>query len=632
MKIKINTVAILLSFVLLLTINSAKAQNKDTKKADKLFAQFEYVDASKEYLKLVDQGKGDSYINKQLADAYYNMFNSAEATKWYAKVVKDKTPQEAETYYRYAQMLKANGKYEEANKQMAVFASKAPNDQRAKTFNENPNYLPKLLDKQKAFNLKTLTINSEKSEFGAVLTNDNILYFVSARNKTKRTDGWNDEPYLDIYKSILNADGTMSLPTEVDELNTKWHDGPVAITSDGKTMYFARDSHASKDFVKDKKANAKFGQVNLYKATKEGDKWANITALPLNSKSYSTSSPAISKDGKTLYFTSDMPGGKGGNDIWKVSIENDIYGTPENLGSSVNTEGSEQFPYLTDDNILYFASSGRQGLGGLDVFSIDLNANAKDNTPKNLGKPINSEKDDFSFTFNTSKNMGYFSSNRAGTDDIYGAEPVCSVEVKTIVKSAKTNQLLAGARVAIVDDKKNTIETKTTTADGEIIYVVECNKSYSLQVAKDGFESEIFDVAKTKGGQVQIDASLNPIDIIVTEEAIVLKEINFEYNKSNITQEGAFELDKLVQVMKNNDMLTILVKSHTDNRGSDAYNLELSDRRAKSTVQYVISKGISANRISGKGYGESEPKIDCKENCTEEQFAINRRSEFLIVK
>ena len=131
---------------------------------------------------------------------------------------------------------------------------------------------------------------------------------------------------------------------------------------------------------------------------------------------------------------------------------------------------------------------------------------------------------------------------------------------------------------------------------------------------------------------MQIDASLNPIDVIVTETAIILKEINFEYNKSNITQEGAFELDKLVQVMKNNDKLTILVKSHSDNRGSDAYNLELSDRRAKSTVQYIISKGISASSISGKGYGESEPKIDCKENCTEEEFAINRRSEFLIVK
>jgi outer membrane protein OmpA-like peptidoglycan-associated protein len=430
----------------------------------------------------------------------------------------------------------------------------------------------------------------------------------------------------------LNADGTFSLPTEIDELNTKWHDGPVAITSDGKTMYFARDSQASKDFVKDKKLNTKFGQVNLYKATKEGDKWTNIKALPLNSKSYSTSAPAISKDGKTLYFNSNMPGGKGGNDIWKVSIDGDTYGTPENLGSAVNTEGSEQFPYLTDDNILYFASSGRQGLGGLDVFSMDLNPNAQDKTAKNVGKPVNSEKDDFSFTFNTSKNMGYFASNRAGTDDIYGAEPVCSVEVKTIVTSEKTKQPLAGARVAIVDDKKNTIEAKITTANGEVIYNVECNKSYSIQVAQDGFESGVFEVAKTKGGTLQIDAQLNPIDVIVTEEAIVLKEVNFEYNKSNITQEGAFELDKLVQVMKNNDKMTILVKAHTDNRGSDAYNLALSDRRAKSTVQYVISKGINANRISGKGYGESEPKIDCKEACTEEEFAVNRRSEFLIVK
>ena len=625
-------ISLLLTFVLLTT--SLLAQNKDTKKADKLFAQFEYVDASKEYLKLVEKGKGDSYVSKQLADGYYNMFNSTEAVKWYAQLLKEKTPQEAETYYRYAQMLKANGKYEQANKQMAVFASKAPTDQRAKTFNENPNYLPKLLDKQKSFNLKPMTINSEKSEFSPLLTSDNVLYFVSARSKTKRTDGWNDEPYLDIYQSIQNADGTFSIPTEVEELNTRWHDGPVSITADGKTMYFARDSHADKKFEKDKKLNTKFGQVNLFKATKENGKWTNIKPVPLSSKSYSTSSPSISKDGKTLYFTSDMPGTKGGNDIWKVSVDGDNFGTPENLGERVNTEGSEQFPFITDDNVLYFASSGRQGLGGLDVFSIDLspNADAKDKTAKNLGKPINSEKDDFSFSFNTTKNMGYFASNRAGTDDIYGAEPVCSVEVTTVVKSAKTKTPLSGARVAILDDKNNIIETKTTSTNGEVFYTIECNKAYSLQVAQDGYESGVYDIAKTKGGKVNIDASLNPIDVIVTETAVVLKDITFEYNKSNVTQEGAFELDKLVQVMKNNDKLAILVKAHTDNRGGDKYNLDLSDRRAKSTVQYIISRGISANRITGKGYGESEPKIDCKEACTEEEHALNRRSEFLIVK
>jgi len=618
---------IVLSFVLASTM-TIKAQNKDTQKADKLFNRFEYVDATDEYLKLVDKGKGDSYIYKQLAEGYFNMFNTVEAAKWYAKVVSE--PQDAEIYYKYAQMLKANGKYEEANKQMATFASKAPNDQRAKTFKANPNYLPKLLDKQKSFNAKTVSINSDKSEFGAVLADDNTLYFVSSRNKSKRTDGWNDEPYLDIYQVTYTLDGTFGKVEEVTDLNTKWHDGPIAISADGNTIYFARDSHASNSFEKDKKLNTKFGQVNLFKATKTNGKWGNLVALPFNSKTYSTSSPSISRDGKTLYFTSDMPGGIGDSDIWKVSItgENE-YGTPENLGPKVNTEGKEQFPFITDDNVLYFASSGRQGLGGLDIFSIDLKTSEES---KNLGKPVNSEKDDFSFTFNTVKNVGFFSSNRAGTDDIYMADPVCSVEAITIVTNSKTGQVLSGARVAILDEKKNVIETKTTGADGSVSYTVECNKAYGIQAGKDGFESGVFSIAKTKGGKVNVAAILNPIDVIVTETEVVLKEINFEYNKANITQEGAFELDKLVQVMKNNESMVILVKAHTDNRGKDAYNLDLSDRRAKATTQYVISKGISASRISGKGYGESEPKIDCKEACTEEEHAQNRRSEFLIVK
>lgn len=617
---------ILLSCVLVST-TSVKAQTKETQKADKLFHQFEYVEATQEYLKLLEKGKQDPYVYKQLADAYYNMFNTAEAAKWYAKVIA--TPQDAETYYRYAQMLKANGKYEEANKQMATFASKAPNDQRAKTFKENPNYLPRLLDKQKSFNVKSLNISSDKSDFGPFLTNDNTLYFTSSRNKTKRTDGWNDEPYLDIYKSTYNADKTFTKPEEVAELNTRWHDGPVAITADGNTMYFSRDSHAENSFEKDKKLKTKFSQVHLFKATREGEKWGNITALPFNSKSYSTSSPSISKDGKTLYFTSDMPGSVGQSDIWKVAITASGYGKPENLGPKVNTEGKEQFPFITDENVLYFSSNGRQGLGGLDVFSIDLNTVEES---KNVGKPVNSEKDDFSFSFNTVRNIGFFASNRTGADNLYQADPLCSVEATIVVTDAKTGAILSGARVAILDAKKNVIETRTTGANGEVVYNVECNTPYTIQAAKDGYESGVFPIAANKGGKVRVDAPLNPIDVIITPTEIVLKEINFEYNKSNITQDGAFELDKLVQVMKNNDALVIMVKSHTDNRGSDKYNLDLSDRRARSTVQYVISKGIPAGRISGKGYGESEPKVDCKEACTEEEHAQNRRSEFLIVK
>jgi outer membrane protein OmpA-like peptidoglycan-associated protein/tetratricopeptide (TPR) repeat protein len=618
---------ILLSCVLVST-TTLTAQNKNTQVADKLFQKFEYVEAAEQYLKLVDKGQQDAYVYKQLADAYYNMYNPEEAAKWYAKVVE--TPQEAETYFRYSQMLKATGKYEESNKQMVVFAKKAPRDHRAKDFNQNPGYLPKLLNKQKAFNVKALEINSTGSDFGAVLTNDNTLYFTSSRNKSKRTDGWNDEPYLDLYKSTMNEDKTFSKPEEVVELNTRWHDGPLTISADGNTMYFSRDSHADKAFEKDKKLNAKFGQVYLYKATKEGNTWGNIKALPFNSKEHSNSSPSLSKDGKTLYFSSNMKGSVGETDIWKVAVNADgSYGTPENMGTKINTEGKEQFPQITEDNILYFSSNGHIVLGGLDIYMIDL----KTSTPiENLGKPVNSEKDDFAFSFNTTKNAGFFSSNRTGADNIYWANPVCGVEALIVVSDSRTGALLTGARVAILDAKKNVLETQTTSENGEIKFPLDCNTPYSIQGAKDGYESGVFSIAATNGGKLKVQAILNPIDVIVTEKEIVLKEINFEFNKSNITAEGAFELDKLVQVMKNNDQIVIMAKAHTDNRGSDQYNMDLSDRRAKSTVQYVISKGIDKSRITGKGYGESEPKIDCKEACTQEEHAENRRSEFLIVK
>lgn len=620
-----------ISFIFVFTISLA--QNKDTKIADKHFNRFEYVDASKAYLDLVGKGKKDNYIYKQLADCYYNMFNTTEAIKWYALTVTQ--PQDAETYYRYAQMLKGSGKYDEANKQMATFASKAPNDKRAIAYKENPNYIPKLLDKKKMFDIKNTTINTDKSEFGAFLANDNSVYFSSARNLARRNTGWTEEPYLDIYKTIYNPDTkTMSVPTLVEQLNTKFHEGPVSITADNKTIYFSRDGHSSKEFEMNKTANAKFSQVMLYKATRADASgvWGDVKALPINSKSFSVSNPSISKDGKTLYFNSNMPNGIGNNDIWKVAVNSDgTYGNPENLGANINTEGNEQFPFISDDNKLYYSSSGKPGLGGLDVFVVDLNTpNA---VPQNVGQPVNSDKDDFAFTYNTSKNYGFFASNRAGGDDIYSAVAVCGLDVNTTVTDAKTGTILAGASVSIVDDKKNIISNQTADNNGKVNFSVECNKIYSIQASRTGYESGVFDVkATTISGNTEIAAKLNPIEEIIKPTEIVLNEIYFEYDKSNITQEGAFELDKLVQVLNTKPEMIIMAKSHTDNRGSDAYNLKLSERRAQATVQYVISKGIASSRISGKGFGESEPKIDCKENCTDEEHSKNRRSEFLIVK
>ncbi|HYD92361.1 MAG TPA: OmpA family protein [Flavobacterium sp.] len=613
----------------LLAVMTMAAQNKDTETADKLYAKFEYLDAAKEYLKLTNKGK-DPYVYKQLADSYYNLFNSKEAIKWYGKLT-DLKEQDAETYYRYAQMLKAEGRYEDANKQMQKFASLAPKDQRAVLFNQDPDYLPKLKTQTKLYDEKILDINDSKyADFSGVITDDNTFYFASTRNTARRKYGRNEEPYMDIYTATYNANGTFSEPVPLSELNTQWHDGPVAITGDGKTMYFASESFKEGKFEKDTPGQ-RTGLIYLFKATRADGKWGNIQALPFNGKEWNTGNPSISKDGKWLYFASNRKGSMGGStDIWKVEVKgSNSYGEPQNLGPKVNTEGRENFPFITDDNKLFFASEGRKGLGGMDIYMIDLN---KDSEAMNLGMPVNSPKDDFAFSFNTTKNFGFFSSNKTGNDELYLATPICGVEAIVQVRDVKTKQPLGNASVAILDDRNNVIETRTADASGMVTYSVDCDRAYVIQASRDGYLQGTFPVNKTKGGVANITADLTPVEVLIVGDEIKLNEIYFEYDKSNITPQGATELDKLVQVMKAHSNMVIMAKAHTDNRGSDAYNLDLSDRRARSMAQYVASKGIPAERISGKGYGETEPKINCGENCTEEQHAANRRIEFFIVK
>ena len=346
------------------------AQNKNTKDADKLFESMEYVDAAKEYSYLVEKSKADGYVYKQLGDSYYNIFNTKEAAMWYAKAVE--FSQSAETHFRYSQMLKAEGNLVEANQMMDKFATMEPNDARAKAYKNNPNFITQIKKQSKQYDAKLIDVSSDKADFGAVLTTNNELYFTSARNTARKSNGMDEEPYLDLYKATRNADGTVSLATQVSELNTKWHDGPASITADGNAIYYGSESFNESQFQKNKEKHLKLSQIYLYKATKgEGDKWTNSKPLPFNNKDYSVRNPSISNDGKTLYFSSDMPGGLGGEDIWKVSVDNDTYGTPVNLGSFVNTEANESFPAIQSDGVLFFASNGKQGFGGYDVFKFN---------------------------------------------------------------------------------------------------------------------------------------------------------------------------------------------------------------------------------------------------------------------
>lgn len=627
-----------ISLLLACSIHSGFAQDLDTPEqrrayADQLFSRYEFVEAAEHYKKLVRGDKTDNYIHIQLAESYYNIFNTVEAAKWYAKALEVNPDLDAEIYYRYAQMLKASGRYDASNKAMKKFADLRPDDSRAVEFLKDPDYIPRLRSQEALFTFVDSGINhSEYSDFMGVLTEENVFYFASARTEKKKNYGWNDQPYLDIYSATFDFDEEKFKDIKpVNELNNKYHDGPVTITKDGNTMYFASESFRDNLFQVDKKSRLKKGKVSLFKATYNGKTWGKIEGLPFNSPEYQLSNPSVSPDGKTLYFASDMPGGLGGMDIWKVNIHEDgTYGEPVNLGDRVNTEGRESFPFIAENGKLYFASDALKGFGGLDMYMIDLDSPGAQAI--NLGDPINTPKDDFGMSFYPTKNIGFLSTNRVGRDDIYKIRPICVNEFVITIKDQKTGELLRDAQVSILDHKGNVVETRYTDSYGIVRYDVDCERTYSLQVEKEDYAGEKIELERTRNGKVPVDVELRPIDLIIIDDIIVLGDIYFEFDKSNITQQGAFELNKVVDIMQRNPNMKIKIEAHTDSRGSDAYNLKLSERRAMSTLQYILSKGISRSRLEARGYGESNPKIDCGDNCTEEQHAINRRSVFIITQ
>jgi outer membrane protein OmpA-like peptidoglycan-associated protein/tetratricopeptide (TPR) repeat protein len=625
----IITLVILSSF-------SVTAQTTATKKADKHFAKYQFVEAIEDYTKLIGQGEADTYVYERLAEANYNIFNTIEAEKWYAKALE--TSQEPEMIYKYSEMLKANGKYEVSNTQMKKFASMRPGDDRATMFLSNPDYLPKILKGGKKFNVQNMDINSAVSDFGGTIK-DGKLYISSARNDARKNYGWNEQPFLDMYSFTKAEDGSYQEETMLgDKMNTKYHEGLMSFSPDGKRVYFSRESFYENIYEKDSVSNTKYSVLHMFQATKSGDKFSNIEALTINSRNYSIKNPSVSADGSTLYFASDMPGGFGKYDIYKASIDgNGQVGTPVNMGQKVNTEGHEMFPYISDNNTLYFSSIGHLGLGGMDVF-YTKEIDGKLAPIRNVGIPINSNGDDFAFSMNEETGEGFVSSNREGgkgDDDIYAIkkiQPLCDVQIIATVLDNKTKAPLAGATASLVDSKGNILSTKTTNAEGIVEYIVECETDTELQVTMADYQSNKLAIKGSNEEEVMVEIALDPIEkIVIPQERVVLNPIYFDYDKSNITAKAAFELDNLVQVMNKYPSMVIYATSHTDIRASDRYNDALSDRRAKTTVQYIISKGIDATRISGAGKGERELAIDCGDNCTEDQHQQNRRSQFRIM-
>ena len=627
---KIYTILLLLA----VSATMVTAQNSKTKKADQYYDRLQYTDAAEAYQKLLKKGEGSTYVFERLGNSYYFINDTKKAETYYKRVVKKKDV-DPETIYNYAQSLKANGKFGDYNTYMKQFAEMKPSDSRAVAFMQNPDYLPKIVDestqKYSATNLDAL--NSKFSDFGGTVVG-NDFYFTSARNTTRKKYGWNEEPFLDIYKASIVGGVEKNEVLLKGDVNTKYHESTAAITADGKRMYFDRNDYYNGKY---KKSEEGINELNIYYAENVNGEWIDIKPVPFNDHQYSTSHPALSPDGNTLYFTSDRPGGKGKADIYRVSISKDgTFGTPVNLGDNINTEGKEGFPYVDANGTLYFASDAHLGMGGLDVFAT-VAKGADFGEAKNLGLGVNSSEDDFAYSYDPATQEGYVSSNRKGgkgSDDIYKIKKldICDVIINVIVVDASNDEPIAGARLDLFDKLENKLKSQSTGPNGIGKITAACNQEHVVQAFKEGYESNAETVASSKEGEKSIRIALRPIDEIVEGDLVKLNPILFDFDKHNIKPQAAFELDKLVELMKKNPEMIIKVEGHTDNRGTDSYNMDLSERRAKSTVQYVISKGIAKDRISGQGFGESRPAVDCGANCTEAQHQQNRRSDFIVVK
>jgi outer membrane protein OmpA-like peptidoglycan-associated protein len=500
------------------------------------------------------------------------------------------------------------------------------------------------------YSVKNLDVNTEYSDFGTTYMGDSTVIYASTK-KISRTIGkrvWkqNMQPYLELYSGKISSDGAINDSENFsDKINTRYHESNLALTKDLKTVYFSANNYNQEKKLKRAKEGKDKGWalIQLYKGTVEDNgEWSNITPMPFNNDNYQTGHPSLNDAENKLYFTSDMIGGYGMTDIYVVNINEDgTYGEPENLGPKINTENREMFPFISNDNVLYFSSDGQENtLGELDIYRAKIGKDNKYLEPENLGTPLNSAKDDFGITYRSGKKIGYFSSNRdggKGDDDIYYFEELlCSQIFQGTVRDKKNNALLPQSYVFLYKDGEK-VESLVVGNDASFKFVVDCDSGYKVIVEKEYFTQEVkeFKTSDQRGLQVDLNFRLKIKEefVEVGEKTIInINPIYFDLNKSNIRPDAILELIKVINIMKKYPKLIIEGGSHTDSRASHSYNEALSLRRANSTVDYIIRNGIDSNRIFAKGYGELQLVNGCAKGvkCTEEEHQLNRRTEFVI--
>ena len=641
-----------ITLAFLCTTSLFAQHERELQKANDMYKNYAYVDAIKIYEKIAEKGYVNQEMLESLGNSYYYNAEYKNALRWYEQLFEEgKYNVKPEYYYRYAQALKSVGRYDESDKMMNKFAELTGNaDTRAVLFEENKDYQEVIHSNSGRLELHPVSINTEFSEYGTALYGDKIVFTAANSGKTSKggVSQWTGESYYDLYTADRDQQVLSNKKFFSTTINTPFNESTAVFTKDGNTMYFTRNNYVNHRLGTDVENTI---LLKILRATKDSNgEWGNVVELPFNSDDYNVAHPALSPDEKFLYFASDMKGSLGESDIYRVEILGDNqYGTPENLGDIINTSGRESFPFVSKNNILYYSSDGIPGLGGLDIFAVKFYENGTVSKPINIGMPGNSADDDFCFVMDSETKVGFLSSNRPGgkgRDDIYSfyeEKPLvfdCEKMIKGVLKDSEKNDVIADGVIVLSDKTMKEVARQKTKEDGSFAFdKVDCKDLYYYLRAEIGdYVTTEVKVDLSVEGDVFYEFMIKPREIAIDKDVdlakvLNIKEIYFDFDKSDIRPDAAVELAKIVEVMRENPKMKIDIRSHTDSRGDDSYNLRLSDRRAKATLEWMVKQGIERKRLTAKGYGETQLVNGCSNGvpCTDEEHQANRRSEFIIV-
>lgn len=624
--------------------------NGRIKTGDKLYENLSYTKAIEKYEKALKSQPENNEVKLKLADSHRNLNNSAEAEMYYSEV-RDSVGLTGENNVRYAQVLMKNNKYDEAGAILKEYIKTNPDDRLATDLFASTQNIGELKEDTSAYKLTELPLDMVVSMFGPSHYSKGIVFAAETEiTSAASTNPWTGYSYLDLYYLEKDANGFWDIPVAFDEtLNGRFHDGPAVFNEEQNMVIYTRSAmrNEKKQLINENREN----QFYLYSSEKEDGKWSAPKELSFNDPSYSVGHPALSKDGKTLYFSSNMPGGYGGSDLYKSTYDGENWSEPLNLGNVINTPGNEVFPSIANDGRLYFSSEGHKTLGGLDVFVSESKGGIW-TKPVNLSYPLNTSQDDFSIIFDKGDTTGYVSSNRSGVDMIYSFVQMDPIFILEGIASLKTDQIpIEGVTITLINETDGDTARVTTGEDGKFKFNLLPNSKYTVKGDKEGFfnltesfetgnESlektidfnfEIDEIVESKSGT----GSGTPDDGSETaKKTYDVGEVFYDYDSSDIRADAKPTLGKLVRLLEDNPKISIEIQSHCDSRGSKAYNIGLSNRRAQSVVNYLASEGIEKSRLKSKGFGKSQPVNHCRTGveCSEELHQVNRRTEFIVLE